>query len=83
MPCGSYRHLSRTEGSFPESKATGCEAHRSPKSGAEVKSAWSYSFAPPLRVSDMMLKGKGTYTYVITSRDDGFLAENMGLYKEG
>ena len=52
-----------TEDSFPESKAIGCEAHRSPESGAEVKSAWTYSFALPLCLSDMALKSKSTHTY--------------------
>ena len=66
-----------TEGSFPENKAIGCEAHRSPESRAEVKSAWSYIFAPPLLLSDMSLKGKGTHTY---GYNNTFL--RVGLYKE-
>ena len=63
MPCGSPRHISRTEGSFPESKVIGCEARLSTESGAEVKSAWKYRLFPPIRLSDKVLKGKGMHTY--------------------
>ena len=52
-----------TGGSFPKSKAIGCEAQRLLESGAEVTSVWTYSFAPPLHLPDMVLKGKGTHTY--------------------
>jgi hypothetical protein len=60
-----------TEGSIPESKATGREAHRSPASGVEVKSAWSNSVVPPALLSDMVLKGKGAYIYGYNIRYNG------------
>jgi hypothetical protein len=44
-----------TEGYFPGSKAAGREAHHSPPSSAEVKNAWSYTSASPIRLHGMVL----------------------------
>jgi hypothetical protein len=44
-----------TRGAFPGGKATGGEADHSPPSSAEVKNAWNYNSAPPIRLHGVVL----------------------------
>lgn len=74
-------HLA-TEGPFPASKAIVREAQRSPACGAEVKSAWSYSFAPPYVFRTWCLRARSNTITVIRFHYYRVLAEIIGLYKK-